>query len=332
MVIQAGAGRLDAPDGAARFAGIREAGTEALAELDRLVELLRTDGAGRPRDLERLSSQARATGLRLEYTPLPADVHVTPEVEDAAYRVVQEGLTNAMKHAAGSDVAVRVGAGAAELEVEVSDRGAVAPSPLAASGAGLGLAGMRERVAALGGAVDAGPRDGARLARARPRPAGVAGVRSRGDDARFALQGDDAAAGARVDCRAWNSSPQSSSPARSATSSAPARRLLVYLGLWAVIFPIQTVVVHAENPDDIGATYFVINAVILACGIGLNTLRSATARAARAHRHGVRGALLRAVVPPPRARGPCTGRTRPASRRPPRRSGPRARRVLRLPA
>ncbi len=49
------------------------------------------------------------------------------------------------------------------------------------------------------------------------------------------------------------------------------RGLAVYLGVWAVIFPIQTVVVHAENPDDIVAAYFVINAVILAGGIALNT-------------------------------------------------------------
>ena len=50
------------------------------------------------------------------------------------------------------------------------------------------------------------------------------------------------------------------------------RGLAVYLGLWAVIFPIQTVVVHAENPDDIEPLYFIFNALILAGGVGLNTL------------------------------------------------------------
>jgi hypothetical protein len=50
------------------------------------------------------------------------------------------------------------------------------------------------------------------------------------------------------------------------------RGLAIYLGVWAVIFPIQTVVVHAENPDDIVLAYFVINAVILAGGIALNTV------------------------------------------------------------
>jgi signal transduction histidine kinase len=64
-----------------------------------------------------------------------------------------------MKHAPGSDVLVRLGIHARELEVEVCDRGAAAASPLAASGAGHGLAGMRERVEALGGVLEAGPVD-----------------------------------------------------------------------------------------------------------------------------------------------------------------------------
>lgn len=50
------------------------------------------------------------------------------------------------------------------------------------------------------------------------------------------------------------------------------RSLCVYLALWAVIFPIQTAVVHAENADDIVPMYFLVNALILAAGIGLNTL------------------------------------------------------------
>ena len=50
------------------------------------------------------------------------------------------------------------------------------------------------------------------------------------------------------------------------------RGLVAYLALWAVIFPVQTVVVNAENPDDIVPLYFVINGLILAGGIGLNTL------------------------------------------------------------
>jgi hypothetical protein len=55
-------------------------------------------------------------------------------------------------------------------------------------------------------------------------------------------------------------------------TSTRARGIAVYLVLWAVIFPIQTAVVHAENADDIEPMYFIVNAVILAGGIGLNTL------------------------------------------------------------
>jgi len=158
MVIHAGAGRLDAPGGAARFAGIRDSGREALGELDRLVDLLQADGAA-PRDLDALVGHARAAGLRLDYTPLPGGVDVAPAVRDGVYRVVQEGLTNAMKHAPGSDVLVRLDAGAQALDVEVRDGGSGGRSALAGSGAGLGLAGMRERVEALGGVLDAGPED-----------------------------------------------------------------------------------------------------------------------------------------------------------------------------
>ena len=50
--------------------------------------------------------------------------------------------------------------------------------------------------------------------------------------------------------------------------------LLVYLGLWAIVFPIQTVVVHSENPNDIEVLFFVFNALILCLGIGLNRLGS----------------------------------------------------------
>ena len=69
----------------------------------------------------------------------------------------------------------------------------------------------------------------------------------------------------------WSSSPQSCSPGRSATLGGK-RGLALYLGLWAIVFPIQTIVVNAENPDDIVVSYFVVNALILALGIGLNRL------------------------------------------------------------
>jgi signal transduction histidine kinase len=95
--------------------------------------------------------------VRVRYTPLPDGAVVPPALRDVVYRVVQEGLTNAMKHAPGSDVTVRLDPGADGLEVEVRDGGSTARSPLGVSGAGVGLTGMRERVEALGGGIDAGP-------------------------------------------------------------------------------------------------------------------------------------------------------------------------------
>jgi peptidoglycan/LPS O-acetylase OafA/YrhL len=50
------------------------------------------------------------------------------------------------------------------------------------------------------------------------------------------------------------------------------RGLVLYLLLWAIVFPVQSVVVHSENADDINPAYFVVNAVILALGVGLNSL------------------------------------------------------------
>jgi signal transduction histidine kinase len=95
--------------------------------------------------------------VQVDYEPLPEGVRLAPVIEDGAYRVIQEALTNAMKHAAGSAVRVRLGVRAHELAIDVCDDGPVVPSPLAGSGLKLGLAGLRERVESLGGVLDAGP-------------------------------------------------------------------------------------------------------------------------------------------------------------------------------
>ncbi len=163
MVIQASAGRMavatDPERMAERRASIRQSGGEALADMDRLVEMLGADaGAPRPAgELAPLLERARRAAPEVCVIPLPAGARLDPEIEDVACRVVQEGLTNAMKHAAGSEIVIRFVLGD-ELLVEVRNtEGTEEGGALVATGSGIGLAGMRDRVRALGGSVSAGP-------------------------------------------------------------------------------------------------------------------------------------------------------------------------------
>jgi signal transduction histidine kinase len=167
IVVQAGAGRMAPPAQVARnadrYESIRESGGHALEEMARLVDLLdadRDDGSGALGKLRVLLDEAAAGGIEVAFTPLPAGVRLPPELEDAAYRVVREGLTNAIKHAPGAPVLVRLTAPGDDLEIEVRNELADMRSDLAATGSGLGLAGMRERVQSLGGSLDAGPAAG----------------------------------------------------------------------------------------------------------------------------------------------------------------------------
>jgi signal transduction histidine kinase len=164
IVVQAGAGRMaltaDGTAPAERLASIGQSGEQALAEMSRLVDIIHADsGAGRDRAdrLRALVEDAKAAGLEVDVTPLPGDVRLPAQIEDDALRVVQEGLTNAMKHAPGARVRVRLVLTDDALEIEVRDRGGRTPSSLARTGAGLGLSGMRERIESLGGRLDAGP-------------------------------------------------------------------------------------------------------------------------------------------------------------------------------
>jgi signal transduction histidine kinase len=165
MVVQAGAGRMagTAEGARERFADIHQAGRTALLEMDRLVDVLHADGApgsatARLAGLPVLLDQARRAGLRVRLSTPPLDAPLPRDVEETAYRVVQEGLTNALKHAPGADVAVRLAADGGVLEIEVVDAGRAGdPSALPETGAGLGLRGMRERVQACGGELEAGP-------------------------------------------------------------------------------------------------------------------------------------------------------------------------------
>jgi signal transduction histidine kinase len=82
---------------------------------------------------------------------------LTPGVDLSAYRIVQEGLTNALKHAKGAHAEVLVRYEGSTVKLEVSDDGSAEPN---GDGQGHGLVGMRERVALYGGTLDAGPRAG----------------------------------------------------------------------------------------------------------------------------------------------------------------------------
>jgi signal transduction histidine kinase len=143
---------------------VEQTGREALAEMRRLVGVLRRPEeapalAPQPslEHVGRLVDQARESGLPVELriegeaTQLPASVDLT------AYRLVQEGLTNAIKHANATRAEVLVRYGDGEVELVVSDDGSGTPDGEVESG-GHGLVGMRERVAVYGGDLEAGPR------------------------------------------------------------------------------------------------------------------------------------------------------------------------------
>ncbi|MEV0279187.1 histidine kinase [Streptomyces sp. NPDC050610] len=150
------------------LAVIRANSVQGLAEMRRLIGLLRDAGgeqepAAAPRldALDALIEQARAngsgSGLRFVLLDERAPGPLPAPVELAAYRIVQESLTNALKHAAPGEVAVRLGrAGDGPLEVCVTSPFGERDGPRA-PGSGAGLVGMRERVALLDGEFEAGP-------------------------------------------------------------------------------------------------------------------------------------------------------------------------------
>ena len=175
MVIQAGAARtvMESSPEEAREAllAVETGGRAAMGELRQVMGLLTPDtddtddpdqqclgpqpGLGQ---LEALVGRMRAAGLPVELAVTgTAPQSLSPGVELAAYRVVQEALTNTVKHATGAKASVRIAYGAEELEVEISDTGGP-PALAAATGNGRGLIGLRERLAVHGGTLRTGPR------------------------------------------------------------------------------------------------------------------------------------------------------------------------------
>ncbi|MEU1200040.1 histidine kinase [Streptomyces sp. NPDC005813] len=172
MVIQAGAARkvMDAAPERSKQAllAVEAGGRAAMAELRHVMGLLASPatGADTPADglepqpglgqLDALAERVRAAGTPVDLTAsLPAGP-LPPGVELTAYRVVQEALTNTIKHAAGAGATVAIGFAGSWLEIEVTDTGAVRDSP-SVDGNGRGLIGLRERLALYGGELTAGP-------------------------------------------------------------------------------------------------------------------------------------------------------------------------------
>jgi signal transduction histidine kinase len=169
MVVQAGGERRalgeERPETSEVLATIEATGRAAMAEMRRLLGMLRRSDdelalAPQPslRYLGDLVAQVREAGmpvdLRIEGEPRP----VAPGIDLSAYRIVQEALTNALKHAGPAHARVTVRYGDKELDIEIADDGA--GSSDAAAAGGHGMVGMRERVALFGGDLDTGQRRG----------------------------------------------------------------------------------------------------------------------------------------------------------------------------
>jgi signal transduction histidine kinase len=165
MVIQAAGARqilrLDAARAEEAAARIGRAGRDALTEMHLVVGALEALPPGGPslEALEALVERARHAGLEVALHVAGAPRALAPDAELAAYRIVQESLTNAIKHAACAPTEVVLEWGERSLELRVADRGE-GLRPTALEGGGHGLAGMRERVRHCGGELHAGRRPG----------------------------------------------------------------------------------------------------------------------------------------------------------------------------
>jgi signal transduction histidine kinase len=179
------------PGQAARLMGeVSHTGRSALAEMRRLIAVLRDPPASSPQpaldDIDSLLGTVRAAGLPVtigttgKQFPLPATARLT------IYRIIQEALTNTLKHAPGATARITLGYRPGQVDLEITDTGrpgdavpgagTAAGTPATATGGGHGIAGMRERAALFAGQVTAGPTPGGgwRIhATLRPEPAEV---------------------------------------------------------------------------------------------------------------------------------------------------------------
>lgn len=158
---------------------IRRSGREALGDLRSMLDMLRAGESDVPlapavdlADIGQLAKQVRGAGLDVRLT-IEGDLAAVPAYASvSAYRIVQEALTNAVRHARASMASVYVGVSRLQLRVEIQDNGRGGTGE--ASPGGHGISGMRERVEALNGRFEAGPVDsgGFRVAATIPLPGG----------------------------------------------------------------------------------------------------------------------------------------------------------------
>jgi signal transduction histidine kinase len=177
IVVQAAAASRvidhDPAQAKASLAAIETTGREALTEMRRLLGVLRAGEAGLSSEatpagpqpslgeLPELVDDMRAAGLPVELAIEGTPRELPPGVDLSAYRVVQEALTNALRHGQGASTRVVVRYGRDSIDLEIVDQGrgfVVAPAGGDSATGGHGLAGMRERVALVRGELDAGPR------------------------------------------------------------------------------------------------------------------------------------------------------------------------------
>jgi len=166
IVLQAGAERrvLDNANASTRevLETVERTGRSALTEMRRLLGMLRAN-ADEPlgpqpglSDVPTLVTQLREAGLPVELQIEGERRELPVGIELSAYRIVQEALTNALKHAGEASASVNIRYGSDSLELEIADDGTGTPTPVPSGGHG--LVGMRERVALYGGHLDAGRR------------------------------------------------------------------------------------------------------------------------------------------------------------------------------
>lgn len=166
--------RGDADSAAGRLLSTERSARQALSEMRRLVGLIDEDEdpALTPQpglaQLDRLLAETRGAGAQIEVEFIGGRTGLPPGLDLAAFRIVQEALTNVLRHARPPVACLRIRRHAAELTLEITSPGVSAPTDLADPAPGRGITGMRERVALYGGDLEVGPQaTGDFLVRAR---------------------------------------------------------------------------------------------------------------------------------------------------------------------